>query len=346
MTKVSIRDVAAYAEVSIATVSRIVNKIDHPISPEARAKVEKAIRELHYVPNRSAQSLRKQTSNGIALIVRNIGNSYFTEIAESVTETAIKNDCLSMVFNSMQDTQYEMRYYDLILRQHFDGVIIAGGGYSGERSPKGLKSILRQLEQQGVRTVALAPQGFEIPSIIVDNEKIGHTLAGHLIERGHTRIAYIGGYEGHIADDGRLKGFRERMARAGLPVDDSLIRRRDFTWQGGYDLCAELLDGGGTFTAVCCSNDTVASGAMWHLKERGLSVPDDVSVIGVGNLMNAAYERPGLTTIKLPFATQGRLAVEKILSGENLDTLHMRLDTELVERESVRTLQRSVPTRS
>lgn len=317
---VLITDVAKLAGVSISTVSRVINDTGYPVKPAVREKVLSASKALNYVPNNAAKTLRKKKRNGIALIVRSISDPYFNDIEKGVTETAIKNGIFASVFSSMQDTEFEIQYYNMLIEQQYAGVIIGCGAYGGSKTNKRLKIAVRQLQNQGCKVIALAPQGFEVPTISVDNIDVGYKATKALISKGHKDIAYLGGYIDHLVEDARFLGYQRALEEAGLIYNPLLVYTSGYSIQGGYDNCTRLLACKEDFTAAYCSNDHIACGFIQCLKERGLKVPEDVSVVGTGGF----YEEFGfqisksLSTVKFPFYELGEKAVDYIIGEKEL----------------------------
>lgn len=332
----SISDVAKKAGVSIATVSRVINNNGYPVSTEVRNKVLRVAEELDYVPNRSAQALRQSKKNGIALLVREISDPYFSEITHGVMETSVKHDAITAIFSTMRDPKLELKSYDLIIRQQYDGLIIAGGAYYDDESQKEFQAIVERLKQQGCRIIALAPQGFDVPMISIDNVNVGYKATSYLISKGHRRIAFLGGDENHLADKLRLEGYAKALSEQDVDVSDSLIIRSNYSISGGYSCCRELVEKKIGFTAVFASNDHIALGALSYLQDSGIKVPEQVSVIGAGGFYQSLdyYENIRLSTIAFPFYEMGRLAVEYLLSEESLQCSTV-LDVSVEERGSV-----------
>ncbi|MBR2282000.1 MAG: LacI family DNA-binding transcriptional regulator [Spirochaetales bacterium] len=316
-----ITDVAKLAGVSISTVSRVISNNGYPVKPAVREKVLAAAKELNYVPNISAKTLRQQKRNGIALIVRSISDPYFNNIERGVTEAAFKNGLIASVFTSMQDTEFEMKYYSVILEQQYAGVIIGGGAYGGSKTNKRLKNIVRQLQNQGCKVIALAPQGFDVPTISVDNEDVGFKATKQLISLGHSQIAYIGGYPDHLVDVGRFNGYQKALQEAGIDYNPLIVKMSEYSIQGGYDNCKALLEQKGEFSAVYCSNDHIAYGVKQCLRDNGIRVPKDISIMGTGGFYDDVgfFFDANLSTIKFPFYSLGERAVNMIVSDEKLE---------------------------
>ena len=222
---VSIRDVANHAGVSIATASRVLNNTDYPVSDAVRHQVLKSAQELEYVPNHSARNLRKREGNGLALIVRNIGDPYYLPIVRGVTETALKYDSLAMVFNSMQDTLLGKRFYQRLQEWQLSGVLIGGGGYRTSEHDS-VRRMICALQSMGLKTIALAPQDMKMPMVAIDNFNAGREITYYLIRHNHRRIAFIGGYVNHISDEERLMGYRVVLESMGIPYDPTICCKK------------------------------------------------------------------------------------------------------------------------
>ncbi len=336
---VTIEDVALHAGVSITTVSRVLNNTGYPVSAETREKSLQSADALKYIPNRAAQLLRQGGKNGIALIVRNINDPYFSEIAKAVTETSIGKDIVSSVFNSVQNPEFELKFYTMILTQHYEGVIIAGGAYEDRESISRLHEIVKRLQTQGCRVLALAPQGFDVPMVSVDNFEVGRSSMEYLLSKGHKNIAFLGGYKGHLADNKRFQGSERALMNHGFAYKSNTVYNSEYSPKGGYETCKKLMESGFDGTAIFCSNDHIARGAMKYLKERGLRVPEDISIMGVCGLycFSDYVDNQGLTTVLFPFYEMGKRAVELISGDEELPMDYQELlETKIVENSSVR----------
>jgi len=332
----SMKDVAKAAGVSITTVSRIINNIDYPVSQKVRESVEKAIDELGYIPNRSAQNLRTNVENTVGLIVRDIGDPYFSEIAKGVTEKSAELKHLAMISDSKRDYAYELEYIDLLIYQRVKGIIIAGGGYENDEYKKQLEDRLLKAKQQGIKILALAPQGISIPLISVDNFSIGEKMCQLLVDQNHKNIAFIGGDNSVITNKERFEGYLSVLKKNNLKMNENIIIHGQFTWEAGYANCKELLARENKLDAILCVNDNIAVGALGYLSEMKIGVPSDISVVGVGDISIAQYTNPPLTTIRLPFRKLGKKAVEFICSEEESFTDPILLDSEVVIRDSMK----------
>jgi LacI family transcriptional regulator len=335
--RISIQDVADQAGVSITSVSRIINKVDYPISAEIRRRVEQAVQDLNYSPNLAAQRLRSSFNNVIGIIARDIANSFFAEIAKGATERAMSHGYLCFVCNTGRVAASELEFHELLWKNRVQGIILTGGGLD---SPEYRDMLQRQLERSrrfGLRLVACAPQGVDTPLVSIDFRAMARLITGHLAGRGHRRIAFITGRPDVITSHEHQHGYRAELAARGLPFDPALFVCGDFTEQAGYELCRGLLDRKAGMSAICCGSDAEAIGVIHALTERGLAVPDDVSIASIGDMPMAAYTLPPLTTVRVPRYEIGAQAIETILARGEAPANRI-FPVELIERQSVRKL--------
>lgn len=341
--RVSIRDVARAASTSVSTVSRVISNPSYPVSRELRERIQKAIKELNYAPDSAAQMLKKGFNNILGLILRDIANPYFGEIAKGVTEQAMKKGFLCFVCNTERNVENEIHYLELFWRHKVKGVILAGGGIDVRSYRSILHRYIARSHQYGIRIVGLAPQILDLPLVTIDYQKAAQTILQYLIERGHRRIAMISGMETVLTSREHFKGYREVMEMHRIPFDASLFLYGDFTEQEGYD-CARRLDiKGKGITAIACGSDAIALGVIHYLSEQGIRVPEDVSIIGIGDIPQSKFTVPPLTTLHVPRYEMGVRAVDMITRTEEPMLGEKVLFTpSLMERKSVIPLKRGI----
>ncbi len=330
--RVSISDVAARAGVSISTVSRVINDTAYPVSAPIRARVRKAVQELHYTPSLAAQGLRKSFNDIIGLIVRDISDTYFGEIAKGVTERAKQLGYLAFVCSTGRSPETEVDYHELLWKHRVRGIILSGGGIEMPEYHAILQTQIERRNRYGLGIVALNPQGLPIPSVTVDYALVARGMVSYLAGLGHRRIALISGRPDVVTTREHLRGFRDELTHRGLLYLDELVETRDFTEEGGYAGCGSLLSRGRVFTALCAGSDTIAIGAIHALNEAGVKVPDEISVVSVGDIPQARFVVPPLTTVRVPRYQMGVRAVEMIAGLAPMETTI--LETELIERRS------------
>ncbi|MEU0970543.1 LacI family DNA-binding transcriptional regulator [Streptomyces sp. NPDC005917] len=331
--RVSLKDVAERAGVSIKTVSNVVNNYPH-VTPAMRTRVQEAIDELGYRPNLTARHLRKGRTGIIALAVPELGNPYFAELAGAVIDAAAEHEFTVLLDHTRGEREQEILVSQGFRARVIDGLIL---------SPLALEAEDLQGRSDDVPLVLLGEREYGLPfdHIAIDNVAAARCAVRHLLGRGRTRIAYLGARTdsanrpAHL----RLAGWREELAAAGVPAPDSLV-----VPVGGWDrddgarAMAQLLDSGVRPDAVFAFNDLIATGALRVLHERGLRVPWDVAVVGFDDLAEGRFGAVTLTTVSPDKQAIARMAVGSLLrslSGRGEPGgRELIADFRLVERES------------
>ncbi len=341
--RVSIHDVATRAGVSITTVSRVINNVDYPVSGEVRKRVLDAVSELNYTPNISAQHLRRSFNNVIALIVRDVANSYFGDIAKGVTEKAMELGYLSFICNTGRDPANELKYHDLLWQHRVRGIILAGGGIRSERHLEVLQRQVERGREFGFSIVSLAPQPISIRSVSVDYAQVAEMMTSYLLSKGHRSIGFITGRADVVTCGNHLEGYQRALAQAGVAFQENLFVYQDFTEPGGYHGFSTLLSRKLNVTALCAGSDTIGTGVLQAAHHKGVRVPRDLSLIGIGDLPQAQYMQPPLTTVRIPRYEMGARAVELIVGAQDNSKTDLENEVQdivfqplIVERSSVR----------
>lgn len=303
--RATIRDVAARAGVSTATVSRVLAGIGIP-RPETAAAVMSAVGELHYRPSGVARSLRMRRTRTFGLIVTDIQNPFFPELVQAADVAARAIGYSILLGSAAHDEQRALHYLDLMVDRRVDGMIIASSEVS--------KASWASLAASPVPIVIVNAESPDrtVSLVTSDNEGGAHLATQHLLDLGHRKIAYIRGAETFTADVPRLTGFRAACRAAGVPASDSPELRGDGQFAGGELATADLLRDGPAVTAIACYNDVTAIGALRALRAAGVRVPADVSVIGCDDIAAASWVVPALTTVAQQKAEMGRIAVERL----------------------------------
>ncbi|MFJ8647134.1 LacI family DNA-binding transcriptional regulator [Streptomyces sp. NPDC093546] len=324
---VTLADVAARARVSPATVSRVLNG-NYPVAASTRERVLRAVEELDYVLNGPASSLAAATSDLIGILVNDIADPFFGIMA-GAAQSAIGEGApgraggekLAVVCNTGGSPERELRYLTLLQRQRAAAVVLTGGALEDPAHTAAMAARFAKLADAGTRVVLCGRPPVEngdaaiAAALTFDNRGGGRRLTEHLLALGHRRIGYVAGPAERTTTRHRLEGHREAMAAAGLagPELDGLTVHGSYDRRSGYDATLELLRRDPDLTAVVAANDTVALGACAALRDRGLRIPDDVSVAGFDDLPFSVDAVPALTTVRLPLseagARAGRLAV-------------------------------------
>jgi LacI family transcriptional regulator len=333
---VSIRDVAGHAGVSVGTVSNVLNRPD-VVAESTRARVQAAIVELGFVPNDAARQLRRGRSRTLGLVVLDVANPFFTDIAKGVDD-AIGSIGMAVIFcNSNGDGAREEAYLDLLEKQRVQGVLITPVEAVTER--------LLQLRERGTLVVVLDRRSPvpDLCSVSVDDHLGGELAVGHLIEAGHRRLAFVGGPWRLEQVSDRYHGGVKALEEAGLSEEN--LRRLETpspTVAAGRDAVERLLGlpRSARPTAVFCANDLIALGMLQGLTRQHVRVPDDIALVGYDDIEFAAAATVPLTSVRQPTQRLGQTAAELLLD-EAVDPVghrHRQLvfEPELVVRESSR----------
>lgn len=306
----TLHDVARAAGVSIKTVSNVINGYPH-IRPETRERVEVAIASLHYQPNRAARSLRSGRTDMIGLIVPDLRNPYFAELADDVMRAARERGFSVLIEQFDLDRDSELAALRDAHLRGLDGIL-----HSVLTLEQGDAALL---ERVPVPMVLLGERIFDSSRdhVTMRNTDGAQAATTHLLENGRRRILALGSHPGEeLGSPGlRLRGYTDALAEAGIPLDDSLVVPVDL-WHrvDGADAMRAVLDAGVDFDGVVAFNDSLALGALRVLLERGIRVPDEVAVIGFDDLDESRYSLPALSTIDPGRSEIARTAVELLVA--------------------------------
>ncbi len=325
----NILDVALKANVSIATVSRVVNKSDHKVNPATREKVLAAISELDYRPNALAKGLLMKKTMTIGIIIPDISNPYYAEIVRGIQDTADQAGYAVMLHNTDGKQERIIRYIYLLREKSVDGVIFCGGIINGYET----LSILKELKE---RVVVVGRHEVDFPAVMVDNMGGATQAVQHLIDLGHRLIGCIAGPDGSTTAADRLTGYRNALAQNGMALKEQLVKRGTWNPESGHLLARELLAGPERPTAILCANDQMAFGVIKAARELDLNVPKDLAVVGFDNVPPGSYFDPPLTTVEIPMYDIGVASMRmliNLLSGEPFEKLRL-FNTKLLVRGS------------
>jgi LacI family transcriptional regulator len=327
----TIREIAAFAGVSTATVSRVVNGSGY-VSSETRRNVERVVREYGYSANRNARGLSAGRTGLVGVTVPLIHPAYFSVIIAGVTEALYEQDMRIVLCPTLHEHDREVSLLERLMHGTTDCALLV--------LPEESSSELRTLMQYGFRFVVVDPRmriDERVPTVSAAHSAGANQATAHLLELGHRRIAVITGPEGWMATDERLRGHRAALAAAGVLPDGALVVESNFEVDGGRAAAAQLLDLAEPPTAIFAFNDQLAIGAMQAALERGMRVPEELSIVGFDDTAEAEIVTPRLTTVHQPLAEIGRMGVSlltRLLENQRLEALHVELETKLVTRGS------------
>jgi LacI family transcriptional regulator len=327
----TIHDVAKSAGVSPITVSRVVNRLEN-VHPDTRARVEKAIKELGYVRNLAASSLRSKETYTLALILPDITNIFWTTIARGAEDAAQKDGYSVMLCNTDENPEKFNQYLDTVLQQRVDGVMLA---------PITTDSLhIAQLGDRKVPTVIVDRRlkNWDGDSVNCDSFASSEALVQHLVGLGHTQIAIISGPATTSTAEDRVAGYCMAMSRAGIHVNPGLILRGEYRLSSGQSMTQTLMHSGVTPTAIIATNNTIAAGVIEELIMEGKKIPDDMAVVSFDELSEMEHFFPFMTCVTQPAYEIGMRAIQLLISRikmvETLPGRHVILPTQLIQRYS------------
>ena len=334
--RATIRDIADLAGVSIATVSRVLN--DRPdVARETRETVLQVVREHGFSTNRGARGLSSGRTGMIGLTLPLVADAYFGPMLSGAAEALHERDMRIVLAPTLHEHDREVSLIERLMRGTTDGAILMLPEESAEE--------LLTLQRQGFPFVVVDPREPPpdgIACVAAMHASGAKQAAEHLLALGHRRIGAIAGTPGWYATEERLAGFRAALAGAGILLDPELVVYSDWRIPRGTEAARELLSLPDPPTAIFGFNDNVAIGALHAARERGLSVPDDLSVVGFDDTEQAVIVTPRLTSVRQPLAELGRMGVSLLIrlnDGQRVDALRVELATQLVVRESTAPLR-------
>jgi len=313
MRRVTLRDVAREAGVSVNTVSRALNgKPD--VSPETRARVLKVAKRLGYRPDRLARGLRSNKTGTIGVIVTDIANPFFGALVKGVEEAARKSNYSIILQDTDEDYEREEEAIQVMLAERVDGLLITPVQTGTET--------IERLKESGLPFVLLGRyfDDLETDYVVTDDVKGGFLATEHLIKLGHRRIAMINGSLHISSARERFQGYRKALNHYGVELDESLISAGAITMEDGYRISKSFLAQRDRPTAIFAYSDFVAFGVMKAVREAGLKIPEDVAVIGYDDVRFSSCLEVPLTTVRIPKEKMGAKAMEvligKIMNNE------------------------------
>jgi len=305
---VTIKDVANEAKVSVSTASRVINDSGY-VSDEARAKVKKAIKTLGYVPNSIVRSLKQRQTFSIGLIVADIGNPFFAELAQAVERAARERGYSVLLINTDGKSHQERAGVELLIAKQVDGIIWY--------SPINENLVKLVTTRTDVQVVVITGKQDHLGhhTIHIDDQLGAYEAVKHLVQLGHTRIGYIAEPEDPMFPQERLAGYKKALQDAGLVITNDLIVRGTYQEGSGLQAMEILLDLPNPPTAVFCANDLMAIEALQYVRKVGKQVPEDIAIVGFDNTKLARIHGIDLTTVAQPIYEMGKEGAKLLISG-------------------------------
>jgi LacI family transcriptional regulator len=329
-SKVTIVEVAEQAGVSFGTVSRVINNDVH-VKKETRARVLETMHRLGFVANRQARSLAGGKSNSIGVLVPDLGTGYIGEIIRGIDAELSLIGLDLILYTTHRTASKEANYVTNLATGMVDGLLLV--------LPRSPADFIGNLTQRKFPFVLIDHQGAgrDCPAVGATNWQGGYNATEYLIKLGHTRIGFITGSMDLGCAGDRLAGYRAALRTNHIPDEPDLVYEGDFFQSAGYAGAGVLLDQPAPPTAIFASNDVMAMGALDAVRNRGLRIPDDISVVGFDDIPQASLIHPALTTVKQPLEKMGRVATQMLfdlLNHPERTADRIELPTQLVIRDS------------
>ncbi|MFZ8199741.1 LacI family DNA-binding transcriptional regulator [Alteromonas portus] len=325
----TIYQVAERAGVSLSTVSRVLNG-KASVNKVLKERVDKAVKELNYRPNSVARSLANSRTDSIGVLVPELNAPFFGDLMQAVESTLRAADKHVIISVGQNCVETEKDAVEFLISRNCDALIMHAEALSDE--------YLLELNQSKLPVALVNRQVKGLPEACtsLDNEKGGYLATRHLLELGHKDIAYISGPKDKSDASLRLQGHKRALSEAGLPVDPQLIFNGDYSEEDGKVGLLELMARDIPFTALVCANDWMASGALSCARDLGMSLPQDLSIVGFDDVVFAHHVFPRLTTVSNPIAEMAEMSAKYILNkvyGQANEVQHY-FEPSLVVRES------------
>jgi LacI family transcriptional regulator len=305
----TIKDVAAAADVSVATVSRVLNGSDR-VREKTRQRVLDAARNLNYVPNETARSLIRRRTQTLGVLLPDMHGEFFARVIQGLDKTARTYDHHLLV-SSFHSEEDEARTVVRAMLGRVDGLIIMwpalGSRLFADFLPEELPMVL----------LMVSGESTTFPALSVDNRGGARAAVEHLLDHGHRRIAILTGPSQNRDAQQRLAGYRAALHESGVEHDPQLEIAGDFRQESGHQAVAQLLALDPLPTALFASNDSMAIGALNALRDAGIRVPEEMAVIGFDDIPSAQYMNPSLSTVHVPIYELGTRAVELVIRQMN-----------------------------
>ncbi len=329
---ITIYDVAREANVSMATVSRVVNGNPN-VKPATRKKVQNTIKELGYRPNAVARGLASKKTTTVGVIIPDISSIFFSELARGIDDIANMYKYNIILSNSDQNVDKEIQLINTMLEKQVDGIVFMGGKITEEH--------VEQFKTAPV-PVALAATvdpTETVPSVNIDYEKAAYEATKFLMENGHDHPAFVSAVEETPINELKYKGYERAIVDTKEQVDSSLVIKGDYTYDSGIEAAEQFIEMDNKPTAIFVASDEMALGVIHGIQDKGLRVPEDIEVFGFDNTRLATMVRPTLSTIVQPMYDIGAVAMRlltKYMNKEEVEELNVILPHQIIERNSTK----------
>lgn len=341
---ITIYDVARRASVSPATVSRVLNNHGN-VKKDTSEKVLKAIEETGFRPNQIARTLNMRKSKTIGLVAESLYPPYFANLSHQLDKVCSANDYALIVGLTGSDyskPEREIRALRDFVKRQVDGFIIAGGRSNKVEIPSDYKTEIYKIQRQVPLVFVNCGFSFDDCShVYTDEGKAFKKVLEHLLQLGHKRIAMITGQRGKWATDSKINAYYEIMQKHSLPIENKLIIEGVYTSDSGMESTKKLLSKENAPTAIACTNDVLAIGALNSALRMGLSVPGDISITGFDNVDLSKYTMPSITSYSQNYVSLAEntfdLLINRLDDGNSFNDIEV--DGQLIIRESTSSIK-------
>jgi LacI family transcriptional regulator len=329
---VTIYDVAREANVSMATVSRVVNGNPN-VKPSTRKKVLEAIERLGYRPNAVARGLASKKTTTVGVIIPDISSIFFAELARGIEDIATMYKYNIILSNSDQNKEKELHLLNTMLAKQVDGILFMGGNITEEHVNEFQKSPVPI-----VLAATIEPNN-TIPSVNIDYEQASFEAVTYLVEKGNKRVAYVTGPTDDPINQKKLAGYRRALETHGIAYDEELVIEGDNSYDSGIEAYEKIAELAKKPTAVFAGTDEMALGIIHSAQDHGVRIPDQLEVVGFDNTRLATMVRPRLTTVVQPMYDIGAVAMRlltKYMNKENVENHIVVLPHRIEYRDSTK----------
>jgi len=331
---IRLKDIAQEIGVSVSTVSRALHDRNqkYKISEEVRSQIIDTAKDMGYSPNQIARGLKLKKSLEIGIVVPDISNPFFATLVKNIARHLQQSGYSMSVYDSDENMTSEKRAMQLVIEKRVDGIILASVGLGSKH--------IQELSHRKIPFVMVdrCIDDIEVDSVSVDNIKGAYMATKYLIKEGHQKIAFIQGLHGTYSNERRLLGYRQALGEAGIQERKEYILGDDFRTLNGFLETKTLLSLPDPPSAIFTAGDLIALGALQAIKEAGLNIPNDISLLTFDDPMYTNYFSPPMTAVAQPIEQMGEIAVKLIvnrISGSFTSIRKILLDPQLIVRESV-----------
>lgn len=335
---VTIEDIAREAGVSIATVSRVINKTK-PVSAELRDRVYEVIEKNHFKPNSLAQGLITKKTNTIGIIVPDISNAVFGKLTKGINSVFAQEGYTVVLCESQGELEKELKLLGILEEKQIEGLLFAGVDVN--------HTLVERMRKRNYPVVLVTQEASEdeeaVHTVIHNNVEAMYDAVKFLLDNGHERIAYLGGSKNDFSSGKkRVIGYKKALEEAGIEVKDSYIAQGDFSFEAGYQGMKKLYEENSKLpTAVVTGSDVIAVGAIQYLDNMRVKIPDDISIMGFDDSEFATYIKPELSTVRIFYYDEGVKAAEmlrELMDGSTEAPMKEYVPHKIIRRSTTKNL--------